>query len=429
MKAIFLSIGSRGDIEPFLAIAQVLKEKDWEIACVFPEQFREDVEQESYQFYGFDKRFIEVLIKSTEGNLIMGGEGSIFSRIRAIYSLGKEAMKLNKGMIQLQYDAIQKTAPDLVFYHQKCLFPFIWSLQNPKKSILVNVFPCMIHPVASHSVIGLKGGGNYGSFFNKMSYRITNLIKSIAIFQTTKKFHREFPNTKISIRQIYRFALQKQRTFYTISPTLFSKPTNWHNEVKVVGYHERTKTNHWLPSPALLNFMEKNRQIVFISFGSISNSNPKKNTEIILNVLKKHSISAIIGTSWGGLRQPENCPKNVFFVNKIPHDWLFPRVAAVIHHGGSGTTHTGLKYGCPTLIIPHFIDQFFWNKKVAAIGAGPLGIAIKNLTETDFERLILDLLKNETYRTKAKWIAEKMAIESSKVDLYKNIENWSENYL
>lgn len=412
MKAILLAVGSRGDVEPFLAIAQILRAQQWEIVCVFPEQFRADVVQEGFKFYGFDKRFIDLIIKSTEGNLIMGGEGSMFKRLRAIYSMGKEAMKLNKGMIQLERDAIQAESPDLVFYHQKCLYPFIWSMQNRDKSILINLFPAMIHPLDTHSVIGLKGGGNYGKFFNGVSFRITNLIKSIATYKTTKKFHKELSPTKISIRKIYRFMLHQQRTFYTVSPTLFPKPKDWADDVEVVGYFERAKTNHWQPSVELLDFIEKNNSIVFISFGSISNSNPEKNTTTILKVLKKHNIAAIIGTSWGGLRKPEKIPFNVFFIEKIPHDWLFPKMAAVVHHGGSGTTHTGLKYGCPTLIIPHFIDQFYWNDVVAKIGAGPKGIAIKNLTEEGFERLILALLNNESYRKKAQWIAEEMAKES-----------------
>lgn len=422
MKAILLAIGSRGDVEPFLAIAQILRSKDWEVVCVFPEQFREDVNQEGFKFYGFDKDFIELIIKSTEGNLIMGGEGSIFKRIRAIYEMGKKAMKLNKGMIQLQWNAIEKEAPDFVFYHQKCLYPFIWSMQNPTKSILINLFPAMIHPLDDHSVIGLKGGGNYGPFFNRMSFRLTNWIKAIAIFKTTKKFHKSLRGTKISVRKIYHFLLKQQRTFYTVSPILFPKPKDWDDGVEVVGYFERAKINHWKPSEELINFLANHEKIVFISFGSISNSNPKKNTATILQVLKKHKIAAIIGTSWGGLRQPDNPPDHIFFIDKIPHDWLFPKMAAVVHHGGSGTTHTGLKYGRPTLIIPHFIDQFYWNDVIVKKGAGPKGVAIKNLTTANFEPLILDLLNNQSYRKTAEEIGAAMNRESDVEEWYERID-------
>ena len=87
MKAILFSLGSRGDIEPFLALGEILRDKNWEIICVFPEQFREMVEKEGYSFYGFNKEFIEILILSEKANLITGGEGSLLKRIRTLLGL------------------------------------------------------------------------------------------------------------------------------------------------------------------------------------------------------------------------------------------------------------------------------------------------------------------------------------------------------
>lgn len=95
------------------------------------------------------------------------------------------------------------------------------------------------------------------------------------------------------------------------------------------------------------------------------NNDPTEKTKIILNILQRNGIPAIINTASGGLVEPENYDKEQFyFVNRIPYDWVFPKLYAVIHHGGSGTTHTAIKYGCASLIIPHIIDQYVWNKIV-----------------------------------------------------------------
>ena len=95
MKAILFSIGTRGDIEPFLAIAQLLKEKDWDLICVFPEQFRETVEKMDIPFRGFNKEFLEIL-DGKEAKMVMGGQGSIFKRIGFMIKNGKSGYKAFK---------------------------------------------------------------------------------------------------------------------------------------------------------------------------------------------------------------------------------------------------------------------------------------------------------------------------------------------
>ena len=88
-------------------------------------------------------------------------------------------------------------------------------------------------------------------------------------------------------------------------------------------------------------------------------------TQTILNVLKRNRIAAIINSSWGGLEKIEAASETIHFVNNIPYDWLLPKIYAVVHHGGSGTTHMALKYACPSLVIPHILDQFYWNNIIA----------------------------------------------------------------
>ncbi len=99
------------------------------------------------------------------------------------------------------------------------------------------------------------------------------------------------------------------------------------------------------------------------------------------------------------------------FTNTINYEALFPKVAAVIHHGGSGTTHTALKHACPTMIIPHVIDQFQWNILIHNLGLGPLGSSINKLNKKEFKIAIMDLISNENYKIKAQGISEKIKKE------------------
>ncbi len=417
MKAILFSIGTRGDIEPFLAIAQLLKSKNWDVVCVFPEQFRETVENMELQFRGFCKEYLE-LMDGKEAKMFMSGQGSIFKRIGYLIKLAKDGMKLSKDILTLQYDIQELEKPDRILYHPKCNFSLLWGMANPGKSILISPIPGVAHHIKHLTILG-----NYGKTLNVLSMWLGNVMKAIMLKKYSKRYRRDYPGLKITVSSIKRAMLEKEKTLYAISPSLFPRPDYWPFPAQVVGYYERDKTVNWQPDEGLVQFLETHEKIVFITFGSMSNSNPKEKTRIIVDILKKNSISAIINTSWGGLEVMGEPPDNIYFVNNIPYDWMFPKVYAVIHHGGSGTTHTALKYACPSLLIPHILDQFFWNKIISKLQLGPEGMSIKNLNEKNFESKLLDLMNNESYKMNTKLISEKMNAESDKDKLYDMILN------
>ena len=141
-----------------------------------------------------------------------------------------------------------------------------------------------------------------------------------------------------------------------------------------------------------------------------------------MEILEKHHIPAIINTASGGLIKPATYNPDLFhFVSQIPYSWIFPKVYGVIHHGGSGTTHLGLKYGCATMIIPHIIDQFSWNRIIFEQSAGPRGINIRKITSKNFEPKVLDLINNPKYKEKATQIKEQMKKEDFREVLYQAI--------
>lgn len=150
----------------------------------------------------------------------------------------------------------------------------------------------------------------------------------------------------------------------------------------------------------------------------MTNPAPEEKTQIILDILDRHQIAAIVNTAAGGLSEPTNYDKNlVYFISQIPYDWIFPKVYAVMHHGGSGTTHLAIKYGCASLIIPHIIDQFVWNKLIHEKALGPKGIKIGNLNDKILVERIIDLLENPIYKEKAKKYSLQMQGENLQCEL------------
>ena len=101
----------------------------------------------------------------------------------------------------------------------------------------------------------------------------------------------------------------------------------------------------------------------------------------------------------------------VLFVDDVPHDWLFPRVSAVVHHGGAGTTASGLRYGKPTLVIPFAGDQTFWGNQVYRAGCGPKPVPRANLTVRRLTKALLNLKSGSSYYENARHISELLGRE------------------
>lgn len=417
MKILLTSIGTRGDIEPFLALGEILKEHNHDVTCLFPEQFRHLAEDSNFKFVSLGSKFIE-LLKSPEGKIAMGGGKFGLKKLKAYCKLISMQPEANKEMIRKQEECIEKQKPDRIIHHPKAIYPILWSMQNKGKTILICPVPYM-HYVKDHPHIIFNK--NFGKFINKLTYKLVNfgLIQNVSYSQKWLKNK----NIKATSNSILK-ALSKNKVIYTISPSLFKRPEYWSDNLKVLGFHERNKTKNWNPSLELKNFLEKYSKTVFITFGSMINEEPEKKTKIILQILEKNRIPAIINTCEGGLVLPDNYTHpSILFVKNIPYDWIFQKTYAVIHHGGSGTTHMALKYGCANLIIPHIVDQYVWNKIIYKKGAGPLGIDISKISITNLEPKVIDLIDNIKYKRKSEQLSIEIQNENYKTEILNSIIN------
>ncbi|MFC2098247.1 glycosyltransferase [Bacteroidota bacterium] len=414
MKIILISIGTRGDMEPFLSIGELLKEKGHHVICAFPEQFRNLAEDSNLEFISLGEKFIEML-DSEVGKAALGGSGSGFKKFLAYIRLAKNQTEINKELVYKQSELIKNDNPDIVVYNGKALYPIIWGLLTGGKIIFISPLPYM-HYVRGHTHIVFNS--NFGSLLNTLSFSLAyfGTVTTVLISKKWLKITEKIPREKI------RYVLRYNKSIYTISPSLFSRPDYWNENLQVLGFHKRKETVNWNPDKALTDFIEKHTKILFITFGSMINPNPGEKTRVILDILVRNKIPAIINTASGGLVKPDEFDSELFhFVSRVPYDWIFPKMYGVIHHGGSGTTHLALKYGCATMIIPHIIDQFVWNKIVYQLGCGPKGINIGKLTRKNLEPGILELANNSTFKKKAEEIASQMEKEDFREILYNSI--------
>lgn len=413
MKIILTAIGTLGDIEPFLAVGRILKEKGHQVICAFSEQFRELTESNALEFASLGSKLFE-LNNSEAGKIAMGG-GKGIKRTLAFIKLTMLQTSLNKEKETRLYELINREKPDRILYNSKTVYPIIWEYKNRGKTTFLSPFPYLYY-VRGHSL--LVFGKNYGEFLNKLTFRLYDFGAATAALTTKKWLHLQDRIRRSELKSIIR----TRNFIYTISPRLFPRPDYWESNIRVLGHHTLLKETDWRPQKELSEFISRNEKILFITFGSMTNPAPERKTRIILGILERNGIAAIINTASGGLVKPGNFNSElIHFVSQIPYDWIFPKMYAVMHHGGSGTTHLALKHGCASLIIPHFIDQFIWDEIICELGLGPKGIKISRITSKNLEPKVLELLNNIGYKERSVIVGNQLAKEDYEEELYESI--------
>jgi UDP:flavonoid glycosyltransferase YjiC (YdhE family) len=161
----------------------------------------------------------------------------------------------------------------------------------------------------------------------------------------------------------------------------------------------------WEPSRQLLDFLADGPPPVYFGFGSMTPKDPAATSDLVRKALRRAGLRGVLAGA------PETSEPDMLAVRETPHHWLFPRMAAIIHHGGAGTTAAALRAGKPSLVCPFFGDQFYWADRVHALGAGPKPLPARNLTASDLTRR-LRILTSTAYADAAQRIGRALSAEN-----------------
>lgn len=196
---------------------------------------------------------------------------------------------------------------------------------------------------------------------------------------------------------------------YAYSPLVVPKPPDWPAAAHVTGFWFLDTPVGYAPPPELADFLAAGEPPVYIGFGSMNTRDPRQTGELALRALALSGRRGILMRGWGGL-DAGALPPEVLLINEVPHAWLFPQLAAVVHHGGAGTTGAGLWAGVPPVLIPFFADQPFWAERVAALGIGPAPIPRRRLTAERLAQAITEATAPEM-RARAAALGRQIAAE------------------
>jgi sterol 3beta-glucosyltransferase len=187
-------------------------------------------------------------------------------------------------------------------------------------------------------------------------------------------------------------------------------PADWGDWLYVTGYWFLDQDQTWQPPAELARFLDGGPPPVYIGFGSMVDQEAEEVTQIVRQALAQTGRRAMLHGGWSQLGAGQ-LPESILRLEWAPHDWLFPRMAAVVHHGGAGTTAAALRAGVPNVIVPYFADQPFWGSRIEALGVGPKPIPRQKLTAGRLAEAIEIAINDEEMRHRSADLAQKIRAE------------------
>lgn len=370
MKITLLTIGSRGDVQPFIALGLGLKAAGHTVTVATHSPYESFVR-------GFGLGFAPL---AGDPRAMLEGEGGL-----AWLETGRNPLAMLNRMRDLAQPLVRQIAADsfaacadaeALIFSTLGFFPAIGML-DALKIPAMGAYLQPLHPSAEFPAIVFPdlGPAPYNRLTHAAQMELTWLL-----FRGMLNGMRAEVAGLPPITQSFRHTIHTPfPVVYGYSPRVLPKPADWGPDKQVVGYWFLDTQAGWTPPADLLDFLADGPPPVYIGFGSMANRDPARMTEVALEALRRSGQRGLLLTGWGGITGAD-LPDTVYRIESAPHEWLFPQMAAVVHHGGAGTTAAGLRAGVPSILIPHFADQPFWGRRVAALGVGPRAIGRRALT-------------------------------------------------
>ncbi|ETS77967.1 hypothetical protein PFICI_10029 [Pestalotiopsis fici W106-1] len=386
-------VGSRGDVQPFIAYGVALQRQGHRVRLATHNVFEE--------FYMVKNPGLIPSIESLRGGDVGRKRAMVKEMLHGFWQSCIDTDPVSGAPFVA--DAIVANPPS--FAHVHCaqalgipvhiMFTMPWTATRAFPHPLANMQQSDLEPAAanwlSYGVVGLMTWQGLGDVINAWRKHELRLEEIPASMGPSLVEYLRIPHT------------------YCWSPALVAKPTDWGSEIDVCGFFLRDEPKY-IPPAGLDAFLASGPAPLYVGFGSIVLDDPERLSNVILDAARKCEVRLIISRGWSKLGGNTPNSKNVFYIEDCPHEWLFKRVSAVLHHGGAGTTACGLVNARPTIIVPFFGDQPFWADVVANAGAGPRPIP---QTELTIDRLVqaIEFATSVAAKDAAEKLATKMRQE------------------
>jgi sterol 3beta-glucosyltransferase len=412
VKITILTYGSRGDIQPFLALALGLQKAGHTIRLAAPERYTQFIHQHGVPFAALAGDPVEISARFNDAGTNI---------VRSVQAISKHVFAIAPQVVRDIKVAL--TGSDLVidsFLFTTGGHTFARQLGIP--DISIQTFP-MFAPTRAFPNVAMANfpAGIWSYFSHWLATQIFWHGGNIGYQRLRKQYPQDLPQ-----KLYWPFRQTNDRPvsplLVAVSPTVLPRPKDWTAvNIHITGYFFLDEPTYQPPTE-LVDFLAAGESPVCVSFGSMVNKDANRISDAVLETLRRTGQRGVILTGWGSWK-PDAIPDKILFLESVPHDWLFPRCKVIIHHGGAGTTAAGLRAGKPNVVVPFAGDQPFWGKRVAALGVGPQPIPVKKL---DADTLIgaLQQTDDDSIRQRAAETGLKISSEDGVGSAVKLIEDW-----
>lgn len=420
MRIAIIAPGSQGDVQPYIALGKGLKQAGHFVRLASHDNFEANVTAQELEFrpMGFNVQEIaqseEMRERVEKGNFIslmrlmskLSSQGAVTMAGGGLEAA--QGMDLVLGGLGGMFTGIAVAEKLGLPFLQAHVIPF-----TPTRH-----FPSVLVP-------NLPDGP--GSWLNRPSHHLTRQFMWHSLRAADNLARREVLGLPAApfTGPYASEATRGLPVLYGFSPAVVPPAPDWGPDVHVTGYWLLAAAQSWTPPQPLLDFLDAGPPPVYIGFGSMSNRDPEQTANLILEALQRTRQRAVLFSGWGGL-QKEEIPDSIFLSGAVPHTWLFPRMAAVVHHGGAGTTAAGLSAGVPSLIVPFFGDQPYWGRRVRDLGVGPAPLPRKKLNAENLALAIRQAVSDAGMRQRAAELGAKLRAEDGiarAVEIINRLEN------
>ena len=364
MQIAVIAFDTRGGVQPYIALSLGLQHAGHDVTMITTEGFRDLVTSHG------------VPLAATTGDVEatvreMGGVAELTARQRN--RLMREQMEATLGQTTREVLAAAEGA-DVVLagiggsltgrpVAELLGIPYVEAHLQPLGPPTA-AFPGPLFP----QVPGWLGGTG-----RRLSHRVTAAALAVMFGSGSRRIRAELGLTKRPTP-----IADDSPAVYGFSPHVVPQPPEWGPDRRVTGYWTLHASSDWTPPPGLVDFLAAGPAPVCIGFGSMSSRDPEALSHLVVGAVRRAGVRAVLLSGWGGLA--DRGGDDIYVAPEAPHDWLYPQMAAVVHHGGAGTTGAAFTAGVPAVVVPFAVDQPFWASRVAALGVGPTPISRKRLT-------------------------------------------------
>lgn len=407
MNVTILAIGTRGDIQPLLALAVGLQQTGrHKVRFAAPDDFETLIREHGIAFAPLG---VNVRALLGTGNLATGMESGrnvllwVWQILRTLRPLFERLME-NTGIACQNAERIVFSTMGFGAYHvaEKLGIPCCWTVPFPMAR--TRAFPSVVFP-------RLPLGGAYNLWTHAVAERCLQQFTGRFINNWRRQQH--LPAIPLSRWPYDQLQGHPVPMLFSFSPAVSPAPSDWGEHTHVAGYWFLDPATDWQPPARLVDFLAAGPPPVYVGFGSMAQRNPRKAAQLVKDALAQAGQRGVLAAGWGGLSDDSASAHsaNLFLFDAIPHAWLFPRTAAVVHHGGSGTTGAGLRAGAPAVLVPHAGDQTFWARRVVDLGVGPRPIPRRQLTAERLATAIRQAVTDGAMQSRAAALGERIRAE------------------